>query len=111
MASKLAQSRAARPMPPYTTSSPGRSATAGSRLFMSMRSGASVSQLLAESFVPVGARITRLSSTLGSERFIVSLLARTRREREAGREHVAQHRAHAGSVRTIEGDGPVVGRE
>src|SRR5688572_26782984 len=46
-------------MPPYTTRSCGRSATSGSRLFMSMRSGASVSQLFAESCVPRGARITR----------------------------------------------------
>ena len=44
---KHSQSRAARPMPPYTTSSSGRSATSGSRLFISIRSGASVSQLRA----------------------------------------------------------------
>ena len=37
----------------------GRSATSGSRLFISMRSGASVSQLLADSFVPIGALIRR----------------------------------------------------
>src|SRR6266850_288488 len=46
-------------MPPYTTRSSGRSATSGSRLFISMRSGASVSQLLQESCVPRGARTTR----------------------------------------------------
>src|SRR5687767_13593341 len=43
-------------MPPYTTRSSGRSATSGSRLFMSMRSGASVCQLRAVSVVPRGAR-------------------------------------------------------
>ena len=59
MASKLSQSRAARPMPPYTTSSCGRSATSGCRLFISMRNGASVSQLLALSVVPVGAAMVR----------------------------------------------------
>src|SRR5271165_2446604 len=62
MRSNAGQSRAARPMPPYTTSSPGRSATSGSRLFMSMRSGASVSQLFALSAVPRGARITPILS-------------------------------------------------
>src|SRR2546422_3390794 len=46
-------------MPPYTTRSSGRSATSGSRLFISMRSGASVSQLLALSCVPRGARTVR----------------------------------------------------
>ncbi len=40
----------------------GCSATSGSRLFISMRSGASVSQLLAESSVPARARMTRLLS-------------------------------------------------
>src|SRR5450830_167334 len=52
------QLRAARPMPPYTTSSFGFSATCGSRLFISMRSGASVSQLLAVSVLPRAARIS-----------------------------------------------------
>src|SRR5712692_9601896 len=47
-------------MPPYTTRSSGRSATSGSRLFISMRSGASVSQLRAESSVPRGARTMRV---------------------------------------------------
>src|SRR5450755_337968 len=46
-------------MPPYTTSSAGFSATSGSRLFISMRSGASVIQERAESFDPRAARITR----------------------------------------------------
>jgi hypothetical protein len=49
---------AARPMPPYTTSSAGFSATSGSRLFISIRSGASVSHDFAVSVVPRGARIT-----------------------------------------------------
>src|SRR5687767_283440 len=66
MRSKLSQSRAARPMPPYTTRSCGRSATCGSRLFMIMRSGASVSQLLALISGPRGARMMRAES----ERFM-----------------------------------------
>src|SRR5699024_8674211 len=52
-------------MPPYTTNSCGCSATSGSRLFMSMRNGASVSQLLQVSFVPVGAAMERLESWRG----------------------------------------------
>src|SRR5262249_36550711 len=62
MRSKLSQSRAARPTPPYTTSSWGFSATSGSRLFISIRSGASVSQLRVEIFGPRGARIVRALS-------------------------------------------------
>ena len=62
MASKHSQLRAARPMPPYTTSSAGFSATSGSRLFCSMRNGASVSQLLQLSSVPRGARMVRVVS-------------------------------------------------
>src|ERR687891_1305832 len=46
-------------MPPYTTRSSGRSATSGSRLFISMRSGASVSQLFALSCAPRGERTAR----------------------------------------------------
>src|ERR1700733_12546312 len=45
-------------MPPYTTSSAGFSATSGSRLFISMRSGASVIQLRALKVLPRPARIT-----------------------------------------------------
>lgn len=41
-------------MPPYTTKSSGASATWGSRLFISIRKGASVNQDLVFSFVPVG---------------------------------------------------------
>src|SRR5438445_12210623 len=44
IASNEAQSLAAFPVPPYTTRSCGRSATSGSRLFMSMRSAASWTQ-------------------------------------------------------------------
>src|SRR5699024_3601162 len=54
IASKQAQLRAALPVPPYTTRSSGRSATSGSRLFCSIRSGASVWQLLAVIRVPRG---------------------------------------------------------
>jgi hypothetical protein len=41
MPSNAAQLRAALPVPPYTTRSSGRSATSGSRLFMSIRNAAS----------------------------------------------------------------------
>ena len=66
MRSKHSQSLAARPSPPYTTSSPGRSATSGSRLFISMRSGASVSQLRALNSGPTGERTTRFDCRLPS---------------------------------------------
>ena len=56
--SKHSQSRAARPIPPYTTSSLGFSATSGSRLFINMRNGASVNQLFVFKVVPLGARIS-----------------------------------------------------
>src|SRR3954453_5513091 len=46
-------------MPPYTTSSAGRSATSGSRLFMSIRSAASVCHERHERVEPCGARTTR----------------------------------------------------
>src|ERR1700691_2345901 len=46
-------------MPPYTTSSAGFSATSGSRLFISMRSGASVIQERALNVVPRAARMIR----------------------------------------------------
>src|SRR3954471_9167949 len=58
MASKLRQSRAARPLPPYTTRSSGRSATSGSRLFCSIRSAASWIHPLQERAVPRAARTT-----------------------------------------------------
>src|SRR6202048_1918591 len=58
MRSKQFQSRAARPMPPYTTSSAGFSATSGSKLFISMRSGASVIQVRALKVLPRAARMT-----------------------------------------------------
>src|SRR5688572_11099338 len=56
MASKDSQLRAAFPVPPYTTRSSGRSATSGSRLFMSMRRAASCCHPLQEIVLPRGAR-------------------------------------------------------
>src|SRR5262249_53430358 len=61
------------------------SATSGSRLFISIRSGASVSQLRAESCWPRGARIIR---TLSRRVAIGSSSGASKRE--AGFEHVAQ---------------------
>src|SRR4249919_1759626 len=49
-------------MPPYTTSSAGFSATSGSRLFCSIRNGASDNQDLQLSWSPRGARMVRLGS-------------------------------------------------
>ncbi len=57
--SKASQLRAALPMPPYTTSLSGCSATSGSRLFCSIRNGASVNQLPQFRDLPRGARTTR----------------------------------------------------
>src|SRR4051812_6813747 len=51
------QSRAAFPVPPYTTRSSGRSATSGSRLFMSIRLAASCGHPCAVRVPPRGARI------------------------------------------------------
>src|SRR5690606_28398356 len=62
------QSRAARPMPPYTTRSSGRSATSGSRLFWITRYAASVSQERQDSSLPRGARMLRDGSWRGSGR-------------------------------------------
>src|SRR5664279_5863072 len=62
IASKDFQSRAALPVPPYTTRSSGRSAFSGSRLFISIRSGASVVHDLAVRVVPRGARTGRAPS-------------------------------------------------
>src|SRR6202051_4441005 len=45
-------------MPPYTTSSPGFSATSGSKLFINIRSGASVIHERALKALPRAARIT-----------------------------------------------------
>src|SRR5580698_1717425 len=59
MASKASQDRAARPLPPYTTRSSGRSATSGSRLFINMRSAASCGQPWQLRSVPRGARTAR----------------------------------------------------
>src|SRR5450759_5149302 len=59
MASKASQERAARPVPPYTARSSGRSATSGSRLFISIRSAASWAQPLQLRSGPRGARTAR----------------------------------------------------
>ena len=53
--------RAARPVPPYTIRSSGRSATSGSRLFISIRSAASCGHPLQEMRAPRGALTWRLS--------------------------------------------------
>src|SRR5690554_5335405 len=55
-------------MPPYTTSSSGRSATSGSRLFWIIRYGASASHERQLSSVPRGARMLREGSRRGSGR-------------------------------------------
>ena len=55
MASNASQLRAARPVPPYTMSWSGFSATSGSRLFMSILKAASCCQPLQVSAAPVGA--------------------------------------------------------
>src|SRR5277367_2796615 len=97
MRSKQFQSRAARPMPPYTTSSAGFSATSGSRLFISMRNGASVNQERALRVVPRGARMRR--GFTGAS--MVSLL-----EAERGPEAPRHFIAGAGMVEARErGDG------
>ena len=70
IASNASQLRAARPVPPYTTRSSGRSATSGSRLFISIRSGASVCQDRAVSVVPRGARTGRAPSMVWSFRIM-----------------------------------------
>src|SRR5476651_9628 len=59
-------------IPPYTTNSLGFSATSGSRLFINMRNGASVSQLLAVSLLPRAARIS-------TSRYFVGLLSVTKK--------------------------------
>ena len=56
--------RAARPVPPYTTRSAGRSATSGSRLFISIRIAASWIQPLQEMEEPRGARTDRGPATV-----------------------------------------------
>ena len=58
-ASNASHERAARPVPPYTTSSSGRSATSGSRLFISIRSAASWPQPRQDSSPPRGAWTVR----------------------------------------------------
>ncbi len=66
MASKHSHERAARPVPPYTTSESGSSATSGSRLFMRQRSGASVCQLPQLSVLPRGARTGRAPAVIAA---------------------------------------------
>src|SRR5213593_4312329 len=63
MASNAFQFRAALPVPPYTTRSCGRSATSGSRLFISIRSAASCCHPLHDRAEPRGARTGRLVGT------------------------------------------------
>src|SRR5262249_5212176 len=63
------QLRAAFPAPPYTTRSSHRSATSGSRLFMSMRSAASCGHPLQEIAVPRGARIGSRGRPVGGLSF------------------------------------------
>src|SRR6185437_7428327 len=58
IASNASQLRAALPVPPYTTRSSGRSATSGSRLFISIRIAASCCHPLQVISLPCGARTT-----------------------------------------------------
>src|SRR4051794_38521974 len=58
IASYASHDRAARPVPPYTTSSSGCSATSGSRLFISIRLAASAPQLFAVRSAPLAAWIS-----------------------------------------------------
>src|SRR6267143_1250432 len=84
IASNDAQFRAALPVPPYTTRSAGRSATSGSRLFMSMRSAASCCQPLQESVAPRGARmIPRLVGVSMVESGIAAILLHSARVGQA----------------------------
>src|SRR5450631_286152 len=77
IASKDFQSRAALPVPPYTTRSSGRSAFSGSRLFISIRSGASVVHDLAVRVVPRAARTGRAPSMTNLLVRTCSLLSRS----------------------------------
>src|SRR5258705_9821652 len=65
IASKARQFRAALPVPPYTTRSSQRSATSGSRLFISIRSAASCGHPLHEMAVPRGARMGAMGRSAG----------------------------------------------
>ena len=68
-ASYDSQLRAALPVPPYTTRSSGRSAFSGSRLFISIRSGASVCHDFADRSTPgawMGGRRSALVELVGS---------------------------------------------
>src|ERR1700730_2528290 len=70
---KQSQPCAARALPPWKRSSPGCSATSGSRLFISMRKAASCAQPLHESVIPRGARIRSLGTACAP---CVSFIAR-----------------------------------
>ena len=65
------------PVPPYTTRSSGRSATSGSRLFMSIRSAASCVQPLQDRSRPRGARIVRACIVAISSSFCWRIIGKT----------------------------------
>src|SRR5580700_7833393 len=90
-------------MPPYTTNSSGRSATSGSRLFMSIRSGASVSQLFAVRCVPLAARIVLVLSV----RVMNSPLSGFN-EGETGFQDLFEDLARPSGMRRLVGRGPIV---
>src|SRR5207248_2525747 len=105
--SNAGQLRVACPVPLYTTRSSGRSATSGSRLFMSMRSVASCCQPLQLSTVLCGVRITcALDSPVAglacvevirilSKRAESAALNRRRQELDIGRQNtIASERGH-----------------
>ena len=68
------QLRAALPVPPYTTSSSGFSATSGSRLFCNIRYAASCGQPLQFSSVPRGAAMFLTGSPIGPKLCVAELL-------------------------------------
>ena len=93
IASNAAQLRAARPMPPYTTSVSGCSATSGARLFINIRIGASVLQCFATFSGPVRARTVRAFANLGSV-IIRPSSFRARRHRQRMRRTFHSGRRH-----------------
>src|SRR5215472_4203712 len=88
IASNAGQLRAALPEPPYTTRSSQRSATSGSRLFMSIRSAASCGQPLQESVLPRGARIGWSGRRVG-RLLLVTACPPGSRDRTAAKRRVA----------------------
>src|SRR5215218_2966067 len=70
IASNASHERAALPEPPYTIKSSGRSATAGSRLFINIRRAASCGQPLQVMAAPRGALTWRLSVFMDRKRAI-----------------------------------------